>query len=45
MLEVPGWLDSHRLPNAVPVVIALKITARLRVDWTNAVRPRRQAMM
>ena len=28
MLDVPGWLDSHRLPNAVAVVIALKITAR-----------------
>src|SRR5260370_1006248 len=28
MLEVPGWLDSHKLPNAVAVVSALDITAR-----------------
>ena len=27
MLAVPGWCDSHRLPNAVAVVSALKITA------------------
>ena len=25
MLDVPGWLDSHRLPNAVAVVSALQI--------------------
>src|SRR5215471_5685789 len=24
MLDVPGWLESHRLPNAVAVVMALK---------------------
>jgi hypothetical protein len=29
MLDMPGWLDSHRLPNAVAVVSALKITARV----------------
>jgi hypothetical protein len=28
MLDVPGWLESHTLPNAVAVVAALKITAR-----------------
>jgi hypothetical protein len=32
MLDVPGWLDSHRLPNAVAVVIALNTKARVRVD-------------
>ena len=32
MLDVPGWLDSQRLPNAVAVVMALKMTARVRLD-------------
>ena len=32
MLDVPGWLDSQRLPNAVAVVSALQITARVRLD-------------
>ena len=32
MLDVPGWLESHRLPNAVAVVSALKNTARVRLD-------------
>ena len=32
MLDVPGWLDSHRLPNAVAVVSALKKIARVRLD-------------
>ena len=32
MLEVPGWLDNQRLPNAVAVVSALQITARVRLD-------------
>jgi hypothetical protein len=27
-----GWLESHRLPSAVAVVIALKTTARVRLD-------------
>jgi hypothetical protein len=45
MLEVPGWRDSHRLPKAVAVVIALKMTARVKVYCTSAVRPRRHAMM
>jgi hypothetical protein len=29
---MPGRLDSHRLPNAVAVVSALKITARVSGD-------------
>src|SRR4029077_13278465 len=45
MLEVPGSLDSQRLPNAVAWVMALKITARVRVDCTSAVFPLRHAMM
>src|SRR5437764_15460259 len=45
MLDVPGWLDSHKLPNAVAVVSALKITARVRLDCSSAVFPRRHAMM
>jgi hypothetical protein len=45
MLEVAGSLDSHRLPNALAVAIALKITARVKVDCTSAVFPLRQAMM
>ena len=31
MLEVPGLSESHRLPNAVAVVMALKTTARVRL--------------
>jgi hypothetical protein len=38
-------LDSHRLPKAVAVVIALKITARVKLDCSNPVRPDLQAMM
>ena len=34
MLAVPGWCDSHRLPNALPVARALNSTARARLDWT-----------
>src|SRR5580704_8619176 len=45
MLDVPGWFDSHRLPKAVAVVMALKITARVSVDCSSAVLPLRQAMM
>src|SRR5258708_1145818 len=45
MLDVPGWLDSHRLPKAVAVVMALKMTARVRLDWRSPVWPSRQAMM
>jgi hypothetical protein len=45
MLEVAGSADSHRLPKAEAVARALKITARVRVDCTNAVFPLRHAMM
>jgi len=27
MLEVPGWLENHKLPNAVAVVMALNMTS------------------
>jgi hypothetical protein len=30
MLEVPGWEENTKLPNAVAVVSALKMTARVR---------------
>jgi hypothetical protein len=45
MLDIPGSLDSHRLPKAVAVVMALKITARVNVDSKKLVLPLRQAMM
>jgi hypothetical protein len=45
ILDVPGSSDSHRLPNAVAVVMALKITARVNVDSKKLVLPLRQAMM
>ena len=45
MLDVPGWLDSHRLPNAVAVVSALKKIARVRLDCSRLVRPERHATM
>ena len=32
MLAVPGWRDSQRLPNAVPVASALNSTARASAD-------------
>ena len=32
MLDIPGLLESHRLPNAVPVKRALKNTARVNAD-------------
>jgi len=32
MLDVPGWCESHRLPNAVAVRSALKKTARVSAD-------------
>ena len=31
MLAVPGWLEKHRLPNATPVVKALKKIARVKL--------------
>jgi hypothetical protein len=40
-----GWLDSHKLPNAVAVVSALNITARVRLDCRSPVWPARHAMM
>ena len=43
MLAVPGWPDSQSAPKAVAVVIALKITARIRLDCNMAVSPARQA--
>src|ERR1700694_1747163 len=45
MLEVPGWLESHRLPNALAVVSALQITALVRLDCSRFVCPARHAMM
>src|SRR5437762_14223438 len=44
MLEVPGWLENQRLPNAVAVVSALKITARVRLDCKRLVCPSRHAI-
>ncbi len=41
---VPGWLDSHRLPNAVAVVSALKKIARVRLDCSRFVLPARHAV-
>src|SRR5262249_30970894 len=45
ILAVPGWLDSHKPPNAVAVVSALKTTALVRLDCSKPVLPARQAMM
>src|SRR6266478_3922127 len=44
MLDVPGWLENQRLPNAVAVVSALKITARVRLDCKRLVCPSRHAI-
>jgi hypothetical protein len=41
----PGSLDNHKLPNPELVVIALNITERVKVDYTSAVWPLRQAIM
>src|SRR4029078_3153577 len=43
MLDVPGWLESHRLPKAVAGVMALKMTARVGGDARRLVSPCRQA--
>jgi hypothetical protein len=43
MLDVPGWLDNHRLPNAVAVVIALKKIARVKLVCRRLVLPERHA--
>ena len=45
MLAVPGCEENIRLPNAVAVVSALKITARVRLVCNRCVTPSRQAMM
>jgi hypothetical protein len=44
MLDVPGCLDSQRLPKAVAVVMALKNTARVRLDCKRFVVPERHAI-
>ena len=43
MLAVPGWCDSHRLPNAVPVASAENNTARAVADPSGLVRPARRS--
>ena len=43
MLDVPGWAESLRLPNAVAVRSALKNTARVSADCRKSVCPRRHA--
>ena len=45
MLDVPGSLEKYRLPKAVAVVHALKVTARVSTDCNSLVCPSRQAMM
>jgi beta-glucanase (GH16 family) len=45
MLAVPGWCDSHRLPNATPVVRDEKKIARVRLDASMSTTPSRQAIM
>ena len=44
MLDVPGWFESQRLPKAVAVVMALKNTARVRLDCRRFAVPARHAM-
>jgi hypothetical protein len=44
MLEAPGCLENQRLPKAVAVVIALKSTARVRLDCNSFVSPARHAI-
>src|ERR1700722_13386766 len=45
ILDVPGCFDNQRLPNAVAVVSALQMTARVRLDCNGFACPARQAMM
>ena len=45
MLAVPGWLEKHRLPNATPVVSALKKIARVRLEASMSATPARHATM
>ena len=42
---VPGWFDSHRLPNATPVVRDEKKMARVRLEANMSATPFRQAIM
>ncbi len=44
ILDVPGCLDSQRLPKAAAVVKALKNTARVRFDCKRFVVPARHAI-
>jgi hypothetical protein len=44
VLEVSGCFENQRLPKAVAVVIALKNTARVRLDCNSFVSPARHAM-
>ena len=39
MLEMPGWLDAHMLPNAIAVVMALNITALVSVRFFRRAMP------
>jgi len=43
MLDVPGWLENHKLPKAVAVVMALNRTARVSGEARRLVSPLRQA--
>src|ERR1700681_4845426 len=43
MLDVPGWLENHKLPKAVAVVMALDMTARVSGEARRLVSPLRQA--
>ncbi len=43
MLDVPGWLENHRLPKAVAVVQALNVTARVSTDCNKLVDLERHA--
>ena len=44
MLAVPGWLERIRLPKEAPVVMALKNTARARLDCSRSPTPARHAI-
>ena len=45
MFGMPGLLDAHMLPEATAVVMALKITALVRLDCSKPVFPARHAMI
>jgi hypothetical protein len=45
MLDIPGYVDAHMLPNATAFVIALKTIARVSADCSSPVCPARHAMM